>query len=99
MGFDDLERDMRGMTLTKATAIAAGVALLTTGCLSSGTSNDAGGSSGGTAKQEVSIMFGFGGDQTQGFKDSLDPWAKTNNIKIKYIQAPSFDTLIRSSVA
>ena len=99
MGFDDLERDMRGMTLTKATAIAAGVALLTTGCLSSGTSNDAGGSSGGTAKQEVSIMFGFGGDQTQGFKDSLDPWAKANNIKIKYTQAAAFDTLIRSSVA
>jgi alpha-glucoside transport system substrate-binding protein len=44
-------------------------------------------------------MFGFGGDQTQGFKDSLDPWAKTNNIKIKYIPATSFDTLIRSSVA
>jgi len=44
-------------------------------------------------------MFGFGGDQTQGFKDSLDPWAKTNNIKIKYIQASAFDTLIRSSVA
>jgi alpha-glucoside transport system substrate-binding protein len=44
-------------------------------------------------------MFGFGGDQTQGFKDSLDPWAKKNNIKIKYIQASSFDTQIRSSVA
>jgi len=44
-------------------------------------------------------MFGFGGDQTQGFKDSLDPWAKTNNITIKYTQASSFDTLIRSRVA
>ena len=91
---------MRGMAFTKATAAGAGVALLTSGCLSSGSSNDAGGgSSAGTAKSEVSIMFGFGGDQTQGFKDSLEPWAKTNNIKIKYIQAASFDTLIRSSVA
>jgi alpha-glucoside transport system substrate-binding protein len=44
-------------------------------------------------------MFGFGGDQTQGFKDSLDPWAKTNGITIKYTQASSFDTLIRSAVA
>jgi alpha-glucoside transport system substrate-binding protein len=44
-------------------------------------------------------MFAFGGDQTQGFKDSLEPWAKANNIKIKYTQASSFDTLVRSSVA
>ncbi len=90
---------MRGLTLTKAAATVGAVALLTTGCLSSGDSGGSDGATGGTAKTEVSIMFGFGGDQTQGFKDSLDPWAKTNNIKIKYIQASSFDTLIRSSVA
>jgi len=90
---------MRGMALTKSVAIVGAVTVLTTGCLSSTSSNSAGGSSGGTAKSEVSIMFGFGGDQTQGFKDSLDPWAKKNNIKIKYIQASSFDTQIRSSVA
>ena len=90
---------MRSMTLTKAVATAGAVALLTSGCLSSGSSTSSGDKTGGTAKTEVSIMFGFGGDQTQGFKDSLDPWAKTNNIKIKYIPATSFDTLIRSSVA
>lgn len=90
---------MRGMALTKSVAIVGAVTVLTSGCLSSGSSTSAGDSSAGTAKQEVSIMFGFGGDQTQGFKDSLDPWAKTNNIKIKYIQASSFDTQIRSSVA
>ena len=44
-------------------------------------------------------MFGFGGDQTQGFKDSLNPWAAKNGIKIDYVQASSFDTLIRSKVA
>lgn len=88
---------MRGMTLTKATAVAGAVALLTSGCLSSGT--DSGGGDGGTAKKTVTIMFGFGGDQTQGFKDSLNPWAKTNGITIKYIQASSFDTQIRASVA
>ena len=90
---------MRRMTLTKAVATAGAVALLTSGCLSSGSSTSSSGKSGGTAKTEVSIMFAFGGDQTQGFKDSLDPWAKTNNVKIKYIQASSFDTQIRSSVA
>lgn len=90
---------MRGRTLTKATAIAGAVAVLTSGCLSSGDSTSSGDKSGGTAKTTVTIMFGFGGDQTQGFKDSLDPWAKTNNIKINYIQASAFDTQIRSAVA
>ena len=90
---------MRGLTLTKAAATVGAVALLTSGCLSSGDSTSSDGGTGGTAKKEVSIMFGFGGDQTQGFKDSLDPWAKTNGITIKYTQASSFDTLIRSAVA
>jgi alpha-glucoside transport system substrate-binding protein len=88
---------MGSMTLTKAVATAGAVALLTSGCVSSGSSTSS--SSGGTAKKEVSIMFGFGGDQTQGFKDSLDPWAKANNITIKYIPSSSFDTQIRASVA
>jgi len=90
---------MRGLTLTKAAATVGAVALLTSGCLSSGSSTSSDGDTGGTAKKEVSIMFGFGGDQTLGFKESLDPWAKTNGITIKYTQASSFDTLIRSSVA
>src|ERR1019366_6052853 len=89
--------DMRSMTLTKAVATAGAVALLASGCVSSGSSTSS--SSGGTAKKVVSIMFGFGGDQTQGFKDSLDPWAKKNNITIRYIPSSSFDTQIRASVA
>jgi alpha-glucoside transport system substrate-binding protein len=88
---------MGSLTLTKAVATAGAVALLASGCVSSGSSTSSG--SGGTAKTEVSIMFGFGGDQTQGFKDSLDPWAKKNNITIKYIPSSSFDTQIRASVA
>jgi alpha-glucoside transport system substrate-binding protein len=88
---------MRSMTLTKAVATAGAVALLASGCVSSGSSTSS--SSGGTAKKVVSIMFGFGGDQTQGFKDSLDPWAKKNNITIRYIPSSSFDTQIRASVA
>ena len=92
---------MRGLTVTKVAAVAGSVTLLTTGCLSSGSSSSdaGGGSTSGGAKKTVQIMFGFGGDQTQGFKDSLDPWAKQNGIKIDYVQASSFDTLIRSKVA
>ena len=91
---------MRGLTLTRAVATVGAVALLTSGCLSSGSSNSSGDKSGGTAKTTVEIMFGFGGDQTQGFKDSLEPWAKTNNIKIKFTPAgDAFATLVRSRVA
>ena len=92
---------MRGLTVTKVAAVAGSVTLLTTGCLSSGSSSSdaGGGSTSGGAKKTVQIMFGFGGDQTQGFKDSLNPWAAKNGIKIDYVQASSFDTLIRSKVA
>jgi alpha-glucoside transport system substrate-binding protein len=89
---------MRGLIVTKAVATVGAVTLLTSGCLSSGSSTSSGGGA-ASAKKTVSIMFGFGGDQTQGFKDSLDPWAKQNGITITYTQASSFDTLIRSSVA
>jgi len=91
---------MSGRTLTKATAIAGAVAVLTSGCLSSGDKTSSGDKSGGTAKATVEIMFGFGGDQAAGFKESLEPWAKTNGITIKYVSAPdTFQTLIRSRVA
>ena len=58
---------------TRTALVTVAVAGLASGCLSSG--SDSGGDSGGaqSAKKEIEIMFGFGGDQTQGFKDSLDP--------------------------
>lgn len=92
-------------TLVQAVAIAGTVSVLATGCLSSGGSgggSSASGSAGGglaAGDGKVTIMFGFGNDQTQGFKDSLDPWAKTNNITIDYQQSSSFDTLIQTKVA
>lgn len=88
------------MTLIKFGAVAGSVALLTTGCLSQGGSSgggDKGSAAAGDGK--VSIMFGFGNDQTQGFKNSLDAWAKQNNITIDYQQSSSFDTLIQTKVA
>jgi alpha-glucoside transport system substrate-binding protein len=84
---------------TRTALVTVAVAGLASGCLSSG--SDSGGDSGGaqSAKKEIEIMFGFGGDQTQGFKDSLDPFAKANGLTIKYTQSDSFDTLIRTRVA
>ncbi|MGN6089209.1 MAG: ABC transporter substrate-binding protein [Actinomycetales bacterium] len=88
-------------TLRLGVTIGA-LAALTTGCLSQGSNNNAaasGGANNGTAKKTVEIMFAFGGDQEQGFKDSLEPWAKQHGITIKYTSASGFETLVRSRVA
>ena len=88
---------MRGPRFGGAVAAASAIALLTSGCLSSGTSDEGSGSgASGPGKKTIEIMFGFGGDQTQGFKDSLEPFAKANGLTIKYTQSDSFDTLIRT---
>ena len=90
----------RRTTLTGLVAVA--VAGLASGCLSSPSSNSGSGSGAtgnASAKTSIEILFGFGGDQTQGFKDSLEPFAKANNLTIKYTQADSFDTIIRTRLA
>lgn len=88
---------MRGPRFGGAVAAASAIALLTSGCLSSGSSDSGSGSgASGPGKKTIEIMFGFGGDQTQGFKDSLEPFAKANGLTIKYTQSDSFDTLIRT---
>lgn len=89
---------MHGQRIIKAVAVAGTVVLATTACLSSNEASSDG-KTAATAKKTVEIMFGFGNDQTKGFKDSLDPWAKTNGITIKYTQSASFDTQIQTRVA
>ncbi len=89
---------MHGQRIIKAVAAAGTVVLATTACLSSNESSS-GGSTAATAKKTVEIMFGFGNDQTQGFKDSLTPWATSQGITIKYTQSASFDTQIQTRVA
>lgn len=96
---------MRTRTMLQAVAIAGSVSLFATGCLSSGGNSNSGGGStaaGGSVAAgdgKVTIMFGFGNDQTQGFKDSLNDWASKNNITIDYQQSSSFETLIQTKVA
>ena len=95
----------RRMSIVTALAMAGAVAFTTTACLSqsSNTGTAGGGGGGGSTPAagdgQVTIMFGFGNDQTQGFKNSLDAWAKQNNITINYEQSSSFDTLIQTKVA
>ena len=76
--------------------VGVAVAGLASGCLSSPSTSSGSGGGAATAKTKIEILFGFGGDQTQGFKDSLNPWAKANNIEITYTQSDSFDTVIRT---
>ncbi len=93
---------MRGRSITKAAVVAAAVALTTAGCLgsSSNTNTNTGstGATGSAAGGTVEIMYAFGGDQDKGFRASLDPWAKSNNITIKYNSSDQFDKLIQTRV-
>jgi alpha-glucoside transport system substrate-binding protein len=82
-------------------ALAAAVALAATSCLSDDGGGGDGGGSGGTASgdKNVEIVFGFGGDQSKGFQQSLADFQQSSGIKIKFTEASqSFDTLIRTRV-
>jgi alpha-glucoside transport system substrate-binding protein len=82
-------------------ALAAAVALAASACLSDDSSGGGGGGSGGTkaGDKNVEIVFGFGGDQSKGFQQSLADFQQSSGIKIKFTEASqSFDTLIRTRV-
>ena len=82
-------------------ALAAAVALGASACLSEDGGGSGGGGGGGTTSgdKNVEIVYGFGGDQSKGFKQSLAEFQQTSGIKIKFTEASqSFDTLIRTRV-
>jgi alpha-glucoside transport system substrate-binding protein len=86
-------------------ALAAATALVTTGCLQEdggGGGGGGGGGAGGGGKKgdgQVEIVFGFGGEQSKGFQESLQQFQTDSGIKIKFTEASqSFDTLIRTRV-
>ncbi len=86
----------RRATLPRSLAAAGCTTLLLTACMSQGAHDPLAGPE--TAKTTIEIMFGFGGDQTQGFKDSLNPWAQSQGITIEYTQSSNFETLIQTRV-
>jgi alpha-glucoside transport system substrate-binding protein len=91
---------MRRRTTIQWAALAVTVAFASTACLSS--DGGGGGGNGGTASgdKNVEIVFGFGGDQSKGFQQSLAAFEQSSGIKIKFTEASqSFDTLIRTRVA
>jgi alpha-glucoside transport system substrate-binding protein len=82
-------------------ALAAAVALGASACLSDSGGSDSSGGSGGTkpGDKQVEIVFGFGGDQSKGFQQSLQQFQQQSGITIKFTEASqSFDTLIRTRV-
>jgi alpha-glucoside transport system substrate-binding protein len=91
---------MRWRRFLQAITVAAVGMLFASACLSEsgGGGGDSGGGSGGGDKQ-VEIMFGFGGDQSKGFKGAMAEFEQSSGIKIKFTDASqSFDTLIRPRV-
>ena len=91
---------MRRSTFVKAATGAAAVALLTSGCLGSGSTAPAagGGATGAAAGGTVEIMYAFGGDQDKGFRESLKAFAEKEGITIKYNSSDQFDKLIQTRV-
>lgn len=79
-----------------AAALLAG-SLLLTGCLGGG--NDAESSSTAeTAKDTISIMYAFSGDQSTAFQEDVNAWAAANDLKIDFIQTNEFEVQISSRV-
>jgi alpha-glucoside transport system substrate-binding protein len=92
---------MRKRKAIQQVALVAAVALAASACLSDDSGGGSSGGSGGTkaGDKNVEIVFGFGGDQSKGFKQSLADFQKSSGITIKFTEASqSFDTLIRTRV-
>src|SRR4051794_7357734 len=86
---------MRIRSSFAASVTLGAVAVLTTGCLSSG-----GGGGGGNANTSntISVMYAFSGGQEEGFKTEVNKWAKDNNITVKFAQTGNFNQLINTKV-
>ncbi len=85
---------MRRRAMQTLVAVSA-ISLLTSGCLSSGSSS--GGGKGGKSKS-IELMLGFTGDQLAGFKTAIDPYAKSQGITIKWSPTDNFNQLINTRV-
>jgi alpha-glucoside transport system substrate-binding protein len=91
---------MRVWNIVKATAAAAVVASLTSGCLSASPSDSASaGTAAGPGKSTIEVMYGFGDSQEAAFQKDLNTFAKANGFTIKFTKAGSWDTEIRARVA
>ncbi|HEX6755025.1 MAG TPA: ABC transporter substrate-binding protein [Mycobacteriales bacterium] len=90
---------MRRRTTIQWAAIAVAVTLASTACLSESGGGGGGGGGSTSGDKSVEIVYGFGGEQSKGFQQSLAGFQQSSGIKIKFTEASqSFDTLIRTRV-
>jgi len=80
----------------KAVAVTTVVVLLTSGCLVQ-SGGIAGGGNSNTSKT-IEIMLGFTGDQFDAFKATVEPYAKSQGIKIKWAATANFNQLINTRI-
>src|SRR5215217_6590062 len=91
---------MRWRRLFQGIVVAAVAMLFAAACLgeSGGGGGNTGGQTGGGDKS-IEIMYGFGGDQSKGYVETMKQFESQSGIKIKFTDASqSFDTLIRPRV-
>ncbi len=86
---------MRIRSTVSAAATLGAVALLATGCLSSG-----GGGGGGSknTSNSIEIAFAFTGTQADNFVAVMNDWASANNVQLKLTPTPSFESVITTRV-
>ena len=91
---------MRWRRLFQGIVVAAVAMLFAAACL--GEEGGGGGNTGGqtgAGDKSIEIMYGFGGDQSKGFTETMKQFESQSGIKIKFTDASqSFDTLIRPRV-
>src|SRR5688500_9915593 len=88
---------MRNRSSFTATATLGAVAVLTAGCLSEG--GGGGGGGGGNTSNTIEVMYGFTGEQSEGFQAEVDAWASQNDINIEWSQVDNYNQLIVTRVA
>jgi alpha-glucoside transport system substrate-binding protein len=86
---------MRIRSSFAASVTLGAVAVLTTGCLSSGGS---GGGGNANTSNTISVMYAFSGGQEEGFKTEVNKWAKDNDVTVKFAQTGNFNQLINTKV-
>src|SRR5215216_382082 len=92
---------MRWRRLFQGIVVAAVAMLFASACLGEEGGGGGGNTGGqtGAGDKSIEIMYGFGGDQSKGFTETMKQFESQSGIKIKFTDASqSFDTLIRPRV-
>jgi alpha-glucoside transport system substrate-binding protein len=87
---------MRRLSWARAAVAAGAAVLLTAGCLSSGDNSGSGGNK--NTGKSIEIMMAFTGPQATNFEKSVDPYAKSQGITIKWSPTSDFNSLINTRV-